>query len=154
MKQVLLLAITIFFSKAIFAQVSYSNNTGSETSDPEIIKKIQVQQDPLLTEMLEWHVSNNKKDKQIEGFRVEIFFSSDIDAKEKALKKKVEFLKLYPENTVHIKYVAPNFRVRVGDFRTKNEALKLFKEIKNTYPLSFIVTDNIDFPLMKPLLYE
>ena len=154
MKQVLLLAITIFFSKAIFAQVSYSNNTGSETSDPEIIKKIQVQQDPLLTEMLEWHVSNNKKDKQIEGFRVEIFFSSDADAKEKALKKKVEFLKLYPENTVHIKYVAPNFRVRVGDFRTKNEALKLFKEIKSTYPLSFIVTDNIDFPLMKPLLYE
>ena len=154
MKQVLLLAITIFFSKAIFAQLSYSNNIGSDNSDPEIIKNIQVQQDPLLTEMLEWHVSNNKKDKQIEGFRVEIFFSSDIDAKEKALKKKVEFLKLYPENTVHIKYVAPNFRVRVGDFRTKNEALKLFKEIKNTYPLSFIVTDNIDFPLMKPLQYE
>ena len=154
MKQVLLLAITIFFSKAIFAQVSYSNYTGSETSAPEIIKNIQIQQDPLLTEMLEWHVSNNKKDKQIEGFRVEIFFSSDIDAKEKALKKKVEFLKLYPENTVHVKYVAPNFRVRVGDFRTKNEALKLFKEIKNTYPLSFIVTDNIDFPLMKPLQYE
>lgn len=154
MKQVLLLAITIFFSKAIFAQVSYSNNTGSETSAPEIIKNIQIQQDPLLTEMLEWHVSNNKKDKQIEGFRVEIFFSSDADAKEKALKKKVEFLKLYPENTVHVKYVAPNFRVRVGDFRTKNEALKLFKEIKNTYPLSFIVSDNIDFPLMKPLQYE
>lgn len=153
MRQVLLLAITIFFSKAIFAQVSYSN-TGGGSSEPEIIKNIQIQQDPLLTEMLEWHVSSNKKDKQIEGFRVEIFFSSDADAKEKALKKKVEFLKLYPENTVHIKYVAPNFRVRVGDFRTKNEALKLFKEIKNTYPLSFIVTDNIDFPLMKPLQYE
>ncbi len=154
MKQVLLLAIIIFFTKAITAQVSYFNNTGSGSSDPEIIKNIQIQQDPLLTEMLVWHISNNKKDKQIEGFRVEIFFSSDADAKEKALKKKVEFLKLYPENTVHIKYVAPNFRVRVGDFRTKNEALKLFKEIKNTYPLSFIVTDNIDFPLMKPLQYE
>ena len=154
MKQIFLLAIIIFFAKAITAQVFYSNNTGSGSSDPEIIRNLQIQQDPLLTEMLEWHISNNKKDKQIEGFRVEIFFSSDADAKEKALKKKVEFLKLYPENTVHIKYVAPNFRVRVGDFRTKNEALKLFKEIKNTYPLSFIVTDNIDFPLMKPLQYE
>jgi hypothetical protein len=154
MKQVLLLATIIFFTKAITAQVSYSNNTGGGSSDPEIIKNIKIQQDPLLSEMLEWHVSNNKKDKQIEGFRVEIFFSSDADAKEKALKKKVEFLKVYPENTVHIKYVAPNFRVRVGDFRTKNEALKLFKEIKSTYPLSFIVTDNIDFPLMKPLQYE
>lgn len=154
MKQVLLLATIIFFTKAITAQVSFSYNTSGGSQDPEIIKNIEIKQDPLLSEMLEWHVSNNKKDKQIEGFRVEIFFSSDADAKEKALKKKVEFLKVYPENTVHIKYVAPNFRVRVGDFRTKNEALKLFKEIKNTYPLSFIVTDNIDFPLMKPLQYE
>ena len=154
MKQVLLLAIIIFFTKTITAQVSFSYNTSGGSPDPEIIKNIEIKQDPLLTEMLGWHVSNNKKDKQIEGYRVEIFFSSDADAKEKALKKKVEFLKLYPENTVHIKYVAPNFRVRVGDFRTKNEALKLYKEIKNTYPLSFIVTDNIDFPLMKPLQYE
>jgi hypothetical protein len=154
MKQILFLAIFTLFSIAISAQVSYQNSTGVETKDPEIIKNILVQQDPLLSEMLEWHISKNKENKQIEGFRVEIFFSSDIDAKEKALKKKVEFLTLYPENTVHVKYVAPNFRVRVGDFRTKNEALKLFKEIKNTYPLSFIVTDNIDFPLMKPLQYE
>ena len=154
MKQILILAIFILFSQAISAQVSDQNSTSAETTDPEIIKNIRIQQDPLLNEMLEWHISKNKEDKQIEGFRVEIFFSSDIDAKEKALKKKVEFLTLYPENTVHVKYVAPNFRVRVGDFRTKNEALKLFKEIKNTYPLSFIVTDNIDFPLMKPLQYE
>jgi len=30
----------------------------------------------------------------------------------------------------------------------------LLKDIKGTYPLSFIVTDKIDFPLMKPLQYE
>ena len=38
--------------------------------------------------------------------------------------QKVKFLSKYPEHEVHIKYDAPNFKVRVGDFRTKNEALK------------------------------
>jgi hypothetical protein len=55
---------------------------------------------------------------------------------------------------VHVKYISPNFRVRVGDFRTKNEALKLYREIKSNYPVAFIVADEIDFPLMKPVQYE
>jgi hypothetical protein len=104
--------------------------------------------------MLSWHIGNNKIKNKIDGFRVEIFFSSELDAKEKAIKKKKEFLSTYPDNTVHVMYVSPNFRVRVGDFRTKNEALKLYKEIKDNYPVAFIVTDEIDFPLTKQLQYE
>ncbi len=104
--------------------------------------------------MLSWHIANNRTNNSIDGYRVEIFFSSDIDAKQKALKKKIEFLSIYPDNTVHVIYTSPNFRVRVGDFRTKNEALKLYREIKATYPVAFIVTDKIDFPSMKQLQYE
>jgi hypothetical protein len=154
MKQFLLLITALVTVLTGFGQVTFPGSEMSSGSNPEIIKSIDSNQSPLLNDMLSWHISNNKNNKQIEGYRVEIFFSSDADAKEKALKKKVEFLTLYPDNTVHVKYITPNFRVRVGDFRTKNEALKLFKEIKSTYPLSFIVTDNIDFPLMKPLQYE
>ncbi|MGE0019080.1 MAG: SPOR domain-containing protein [Draconibacterium sp.] len=154
MKQFLLLITALVTVLAGFGQVTFPGSEMSSDSNPKIFISIETNQSPLLNDMLSWHISNNKNNKQIEGYRVEIFFSSDADAKDKALKKKVEFLTLYPDNTVHIKYIAPNFRVRVGDFRTKNEALKLFKEIKSTYPLSFIVTDNIDFPLMKPLQYE
>ena len=88
------------------------------------------------------------------GFRVEIFFSSKMDAREQARKVKAEFLSEFPEHTVHIKFVAPNFRVRAGDFRTKNEALKLYKSIQRDYPAAFIVPDVIDFPLLKPNIYE
>jgi hypothetical protein len=104
--------------------------------------------------MLSWHIENNRTRNKIEGFRVEIFFSSEFDAKEKAIRKKKEFLSVYPDNAVHVKYISPNFRVRVGDFRTKNEALKLYREIKSNYPVAFIVADEIDFPLMKPVQYE
>jgi hypothetical protein len=138
----------------IFAQVSFSENLMQGSNRPELLKDIEIHQDPMVGKMLDWHIENNKIKNKIEGFRVEIFFSSDVDAKEKALKKKVEFLSAYPDNTVHIIYVSPNFRVRVGDFRTKNEALKLYREIKDNYPVSFIITDEIDFPLMKQVQYE
>jgi hypothetical protein len=139
---------------ALNAQVSFTGTKPHEANRPEILKNIDVHQDPLVDKMLGWHIENNKIKNKIDGFRVEIFFSSDVDAKEKALKKKTEFLSVYPDNVVHIKYVSPNFRVRVGDFRTKNEALKLYKEIKDNYPVAFIVADEIDFPLMKQVQYE
>ncbi|GAB1453787.1 hypothetical protein MASR2M47_38430 [Draconibacterium sp.] len=149
-----LIFIGILTKQLIFAQVSFSENLVQGSNRPELLKDIEIHQDPMVGKMLDWHIENNKIKNKIEGFRVEIFFSSDVDAKEKALKKKVEFLSAYPDNTVHIIYVSPNFRVRVGDFRTKNEALKLYREIKDNYPVSFIITDEIDFPLMKQVQYE
>lgn len=149
-----LIFISILINQLIFAQVSIPEDKMQESNLPEILKNIEVHQDPLVEKMMEWQIENNKIKNKIEGFRVEIFFSSDVDAREKALKKKEEFLSVYPDNTVHIKYVSPNFRVRVGDFRTKNEALKLYREIKDNYPVSFIITDEIDFPLMKQVQYE
>ncbi len=154
MKRYLLLFLCILTGQVVFAQVSFPDDKTQASNLPEILNHIQVNRDPLLDKMLGWSIENNKIKNKIDGFRVEIFFSSDVDAKEKALKKKMEFLSVYPDNTVHVKYISPNFRVRVGDFRTKNEALKLYKEIKDNYPVAFIVTDEIDFPLMKQVQYE
>lgn len=154
MKRFLLFILSIITSQIIVAQVTVTEEKTQESNLPEIFKNLDINQDPRLNRMLEWHVENNKINSKIDGFRVEIFFSSDLDAKAKALSKKEEFLTIYPDYNVHVKYISPNFRVRVGDFRTKNEALKLYKEIKNTYPVAFIVADQIDFPLTKPLQYE
>ena len=154
MKRFLTAILGLIFSQAIFAQIVFSGDSISEPARPEIITKLKIEQDPRLNKMLNWNIQQNTKLNGIEGFRVEIFFSSDAEAFDKAKKKKVEFLSMYPDNTVHIKYDAPNFRVRVGDFRTKNEALKLYQQIKKNYPVAFIVADNIDFPLMKQTKYE
>jgi len=154
MKRFLLFVLSGLASYILLAQVTFPNQTREESIRPEVVRNLNINKDPRLEKMLNWHIENNKIKNKIDGFRVEIFFSSDFDAKDKALKKKKEFLSVYPDNNVHIKYISPNFRVRVGDFRTKNEALKLYREIKNNYPVAFIVTDEIDFPLMKPIKYE
>jgi len=154
MKRFFLSVLTFIFCQILYAQVTTSADSITGPVQPGILTKLHVDRDPRLDKMLNWHIERNIKINGIEGYRIEIFFSSDYDAYEKAKKKKIEFLSLYPENTVHIKYVAPNFRVRVGDFRTKNEALKLYRKIKKNYPVAFIVADNIDFPLLKQESYE
>ena len=126
----------------------------SEIPDINILDNIEVNQDSRLEKMLRWHIENNRRKDGIDGFRVEIFFSSAMNAKEQSLNEKKEFISKYPEYNVHIIFIAPNFRVRVGDFRTKNEALKLYKKIEQDYPGAFIVPDRIDFPLLKPENYE
>jgi len=154
MKRFLFVFLSVLANNFLIAQVYSSAQNTEKSNCPPIIKNLKINQDPRLEQMLSWHIENNRINNKIEGFRVEIFFSSDFNAKEKAIRKKKEFLSVYPDNTVHVKYISPNFRVRVGDFRTKNEALKLYREIKSNYPVAFIVADEIDFPMMKPVQYE
>lgn len=141
--------ITLFTCQAVFSQATSTDELSGENVQPAILHNLQINQDPRLDKMLNWHIVKNKKMNGVEGFRVEIFFSSTMDALEQAKNKKVKFLSEYPDYAVNIKYDAPNFKVRVGDFRTKNEALKLYKEIEKSYPMAFIVPDKINFPLLK-----
>ena len=144
----------LFFCQMLLAQVTLPETLQSENDTLAILKKLDVKQDPRLEKMLNWDVENNKERNGIEGYRVEIFFSSKMDAYEKARETKVEFLSQFPEYPVHVVFVAPNFRVRVGDFRTKSEAWKLYKKIEKKYPAAFVVHGKIDFPVLKPFDYE
>lgn len=158
MRFLLLIIAGIFSLQLLQAQVIFPGEpesleevSGEPAGDTVLIlDHLNVNQDPRLADMLKWHIENNRNRDGISGYRVEIYFSSAFNAREQAFQKKKEFLSKYGEYNVHIKYTAPNFRVRVGDFRTKNEALKLHKRIQKDYPGAFIVPDIIQFPLLKP----
>lgn len=154
MRIFLLFITSLFASQFLFAQAIFPEENQEENTQPEILKNLELNQDPRLEKMLNWHIEKNIKKDGMDGFRVEIFFSSEFDALSQSKIKKVEFLSQYPDYVVHIKYEAPNFRVRIGDFRTKNEALKLHKKIERNYPMAFIVPDKIKFPLLKQISYE
>ncbi|QGY43387.1 hypothetical protein GM418_06855 [Maribellus comscasis] len=156
MRRLFLSVLILFFVQTLFAQESEIalEEEQAEIKTPAILQGLNVERDERLDKMLNWHIENNKNRNGIDGYRVEIFFSSDMNAKEKAFDKKVEFLSKYPDYNVHVKFVAPNFRVRVGDFRTKNEAWKLYERIKDDYRAAFVVKDKINFPVLKPIDYE
>ncbi len=154
MRFFLILFISLFFFQHAYTQVTFPEKMPSDTLQPQndsipLISELKIKQDPRVSKMLKWHIEDNKKRDGMEGYRIEIFSSSALNGLEQALNKKVEFLKLYPENNVHVKFNAPVFKVRIGDFRTKNDALKLYKKIEKDYPGAFIVPDIIDFPALK-----
>ncbi len=59
------------------------------------------------------------------GFRVQIYSGSD---REKAIAIKTEFMRHFPGTRTYLSYVSPCFRVKVGNFRHRSDALGMFKD--------------------------
>jgi hypothetical protein len=142
----MVLVLVLMFCRTTEGQNPQGDNPGAQSNTPEILQDLDVRQDPRLTWLIGLHIRNNEKMNKTSGYRVEIFFSSALDARQKALQTKTTFLRDYPDINVYVLYVSPDFKVRVGDFRTKNEALELMKKIQGRFPKAFIVPDNIEYP--------
>ena len=83
---------------------------------------------------------------QIDGFRIQLFFDSERDAINEA---RARFIAKYPRIDTYTTYMAPNFFLRVGDFRTRAEAEKVKEELNELFPTSFIVTEKINLPRLE-----
>jgi hypothetical protein len=79
----------------------------------------------------------------IDGYRVLIYFDQD---KSKSESEKSHFMNLYNEHAAYIDYLAPNYRVRVGNFRTKLEGEKLKQELLGVFQTAVVVKDKIQLP--------
>lgn len=75
------------------------------------------------------------------GFRVQIFSGLE---REEAYAQQTKFKSLYPGVTSYVSYTQPNYRIRVGDFRTKLEAQKFMNELKRQYSSLFIFAEKIN----------
>ena len=105
--------------------------------------KIEVIESPKVKELVNRHVAFNVEKETINGYRVQIHFGGE---RKKAEKIRTEFLQHYPEVSAYELYQQPNFKVRVGDFRTRLEAQKILKQLAGEFPSAFIVTDDINLP--------
>ncbi len=104
--------------------------------------KVEYIQDSKISELMDKSLAiNEKKDGKVKGYRVQIHFGSDRD---KANEIKLRFMQKYNNTAAYEPYEQPNFKVRVGDFRTRIEAYKFLKEITVDFPSSFIVQDEIE----------
>ena len=56
------------------------------------------------------------------------------------------FKGMYPGIAAYRTYSNPFFKVTVGDFRTKSEAMRLLQQVKGSFPSAFIVKETINYP--------
>jgi hypothetical protein len=105
-------------------------------------------QDALLRKVVKRHIEINNDG--FEGFRVQIYFGSGQRAMGEAQSIKKQFLNKYgTDYNAYIDFDSPFFKVRVGDFRTKSEALYFQNLISNSYPNSWIVRVRVNYPGVK-----
>ena len=106
---------------------------------------VKVHQSSEVLNSMRGHISSNSK-RTISGYRVRIFFDNKQTARvesENILKK---FKGLFPDVMAYRIYANPYFKVTVGDFRTKSEAMALLTRIKGAFPSAFVVKENIEYP--------
>ena len=82
----------------------------------------------------------------VEGWRVQLAFKSK---EEETKQLKIDFIKLYPEIPTYLKYEAPYYRIRVGNCRTKLEAIKIKEQISKHFPVAYSVPEIINFSQFK-----
>ena len=108
---------------------------------------VEIYQSQSVASSLRTQVQTNV-DRTIAGYRVRIFF----DNRQTARVESEEILKVFESKYHDIKayrtYVNPYFKVTVGDFRTKSEAMELLSSIKPEFPSAFVVRENIGFPVV------
>ncbi len=107
--------------------------------------RVTVEQSDNLLAAFNNHIllASNKK---LIGYRVRIFFDNNQSARTNSETVRRSFISNYPEVPAYVTYTTPYFRVTVGDFRTKSEAMMMLKKIEAQYPSAFLVRETINFP--------
>ncbi|MCO5258551.1 MAG: SPOR domain-containing protein [Crocinitomicaceae bacterium] len=126
-------SILIVFCCLLFNSNSFSQGHVEVIKDPRIDNLIKKQSEvvPPATSV------------QISGYRLQIFFDSD---KSKVDHARIQFSRSFPKIEAYVTYNAPNYFLRVGDFRTSAEADRLKAELGSEFPTSFIVQEKVNLP--------
>lgn len=91
------------------------------------------------------YVSSNAS-KSVQGYRIRVFYDNSPQARVRSESIAAYLRAQYPETGVYRSFESPNYKVTIGDFRTKDEALKIYNALKGTYPTAYIIKENINFP--------
>ena len=111
-------------------------------SNDSLEAKIQVKMDPNLAQYLERYNEQNAQNKFIEGYRVQIYNGN----KNVTNQKKSEFRSYFPNVATHIVYETPEYKLQVGDFRTRLEAQKFLNSVYSQMQIGFVVKTKIEIP--------
>lgn len=83
---------------------------------------------------------NNLAIRNQPGFRVQVLTTNKRNA---ALDAKAKVMQLYPEHRSYVDFEAPYFKVRIGDFKTRDEATELRNKLSDLFSGGVFVVPTI-----------
>jgi SPOR domain len=128
-----ILIISFLFAGKLFAQTDSSF--------------VIIQKDPRIDLLVKKQIQINEETtrdsrRNIPGYRIEVINSSD---RNKVFAIKAKLYQQYPELKPYLLYQAPNYKLKVGNFKTPDEADPYLKQLSKLYPSGvYIVHDIIE----------
>ncbi len=138
--------ILMTFSVSLCAQDSFKivdllNKDRSEEEKEMLI----INQDPRIDTLVSRHIIANSHRSGVRGYRIQIYRGGHRTAQEEANRVMAGFISDFPDIPTHLSFDKPNwFKVKVGDFRSREEAALFFYRILQKYPDAYLIRDDIE----------
>ncbi|MDR1680971.1 MAG: SPOR domain-containing protein [Prevotellaceae bacterium] len=110
-------------------------------------RKITIRQEQAIEKAVCASIERNSYHKT-KGYRVRLYFDNEQRARQRSLAVATAFVAEHPDVAVYHSFEDLYFRVAVGDFRTRSEAMRFLESIKGAYPSAFIIACPVN--LMQP----
>ncbi|HUV00122.1 MAG TPA: SPOR domain-containing protein [Bacteroidales bacterium] len=148
-RKIFLLLFTLSLSTG-FCRAQYFINTADlfRRSDQNFrTGRLTINQDQGIDSLMYRYILYNQKLKGLDGFRIQIYSRNTRNAREESGKVRQLFMSRFPDIVSYASFAEPGYyKVRVGDFRTKNEAIRYLLMIRREFPDAYMVPDIINFP--------
>ena len=154
MKKLLIIALLALLSCTAIRAQEYRVYNGSSQVDSTLLGRsalsilgpgVTVNQSRAMRTAFDSYVSSNAS-KKLTGYRIRVYYDNGQNARNRSEAIARSISNAYPGLGVYRTFESPNFKVCVGDFRTKDEALKVFHALKATYPTALLLKDTINYP--------
>ncbi len=122
----------------VLSTLNAQNNNGFYNNVEEI----------TVDSLLLLHKDFSSKYQSVSGYRIQIFKGSGNSVLENAEILMLEFKEEWNDIEAYLSFQEPYYRVRVGDFRTRLDALYALKLVKDTYPSAFVIKENIELVVL------
>lgn len=133
---------TISFQRAPLADSTLVGTTIFQLLEE---KEVTLNQPQEMEQAYAMYIRQNGE-RKIAGYRIRLFFDNKQTARIESEELEKEFQLQFPQIPTYRSYTNPFFKVVVGDYRTKSDAIRELSKILPFYPKAIVVKESIWFP--------
>jgi SPOR domain len=128
-----LIVLSLFLSLKVAAQ--------TDTSSVIVYKDARVEQ--LIRKQMEINEETTRDSRRnMPGYRIQVLNSTD---RNKVFAAKTKIYQQFPDLKPYVMYQPPNYKLRVGNFRTQAEAEEFEKQLSQLFPTGlYVIRDTIE----------
>ena len=139
----------MYVDSIVYRQMPRCNEQYEGMSIYEALEDVQVNESFAVRKAVAERTAANKgPEGEVDGYRIRIYFDNKQKSREESREVMNRFQALYPGYNTYLKFNNPNFKVTVGDFRSKVDAQIALQSIIRDFPTAFIVKEKMRFPVV------